>query len=66
MESLMSFEQYAAWARSRFPGFRQETETTEASVYADTQAPESDDSCPVTVRSNQYGVVVTPRPKRSV
>lgn len=62
----MSFEQYAAWAASRYPGYREE-ESEEATTSADTEAPTSDESCPVTVRSNRDGyVVVTPRIKRSV
>ena len=64
----MSFEQYAAWATSRYPGYHAQDEMspTEDAVYAATEAPASSDACPVTVRSNRHGVVVTPRPKRSV
>lgn len=62
----MSFEQYAAWATSRYPGFREATEVEENLAAAATVAPASSDACPVTVRSNRDGVVVTPRLKRSV
>lgn len=63
----LSFEQYAEWARSRYPGYREEDAITdtEAVVYAETETPESDEACPVTVRSNRNGVVVTPRIQRS-
>ena len=65
-ETSMSFEQYAAWAASRCPGYRDEG-SEEAVASAETQAPTSDDACPVTVRSSRDGyVVVTPRIKRSV
>lgn len=60
----VSFEQYAAWAASRFPGYR-EPEVEELAS-ATTVAPVSSEACPVTVKSNQDGyVVVTPRVKRS-
>lgn len=71
----MSFEQYVAWAASRYPGYREEESESDeffcvqrdACPAADTEAPTSDESCPVTVRSSRDGyVVVTPRIKRSV
>lgn len=64
----ISFEQYVAWAASRYPGYHAEEPLTEveASVYSATESPVSSDACPVTVKSNQNGyVVVTPRPQRS-
>lgn len=67
-DTTISFEQYAEWARSRYPSFHAEEELspTEEAVYATTEAPVSSDACPVTVKSNQNGfVVVTPRPQRS-
>ena len=63
--SNLSFEQYSAWAISRYPGYREGD--IEASTTAQTLPPDSEESCPVTVKSNQNGyVVVTPVPKRSV
>lgn len=67
-DTTMSFEQYAEWARSRYPGYREEQMSpTEETVYesANTEAPSSSDACPVTVKSNKNGVVVTPYAKRS-
>ena len=67
-DTTISFEQYAEWARIRYPGFRNDEELTqtEDAVYAPTEAPASSDACPVTVKSNQNGyVVVTPRPRGS-
>lgn len=69
-DTTISFEQYAEWARSRYPGYHAENELshTEEAVYAsaETEPPASSDACPVTVKSNQNGyVVVTPRIQRS-
>jgi hypothetical protein len=66
-DTVISFEQYADWARSRYPGHRpEELSPTEEVVYsAPTEPPTSSDSCPVTVKSNQNRVVVTPALKRS-
>jgi hypothetical protein len=66
----MSYEQYAAWCREQVPGYREtEAELTQAeeAVYAiaETEPPVSSDACPVTIRSNRNGAVVTPRPKGS-
>lgn len=70
IKSEMSFEQYAAWARSRYPGFRDGDEPlspAEDAVYstAETEPPVSYEACPVTVKSARRGVIVTPNPKRS-
>jgi hypothetical protein len=67
--TTMSFEQYAAWAISRYPGYRGEPDPiSEAGVTAaaPTEAPKSSDACPVTVRSSRDRVIVTPHIKRSV
>lgn len=67
-DTVISFEQYAEWARSRYPAFQEEPLTvTEEAVYADaaTEPPTSSDTCPVTVKSNKNGVVLTPRIQRS-
>lgn len=63
----VSFEQYAMWARSRYPEFQSDNVTAhEAAVYSATEAPSSSEACPVTVRSTRDGfAVVTPRPKGS-
>jgi hypothetical protein len=67
-DTVISFEQYAEWARSRYPGYHpgDELSPTEEVVYsAPTEPPVSSDACPVTVKSNQNRVIVTPAVKRS-
>jgi hypothetical protein len=70
VKTNITFEEYAHWAASRYPGYlREETMTpTEAAVYAPTipPAPDSSEACPVTVKSATHGtVIVTPVPKGS-
>lgn len=62
----VSFEQYAMWARCRYPEFQSDNMTpVEDAVYSATEAPVSAEACPVTVRSTRDGAVVTPRPRGS-
>ncbi len=64
--SELSFEQYSAWAISRYPGYREDDASDVVSGEAITMAPESSEACPVTVRSERHGqVIVTPKPKGS-
>ncbi len=64
--SAWSYEAYATWARTRYPEFASDNLTPqEDAVYSATEAPVSDEPCPVTVRSTRNGAVVTPRPKGS-
>ncbi len=61
--SNLSFEEYAAWCASRVPPI---SSGAPPESYTNTIPAESDESCPVTVRSTRYDcVVVTPRPKGS-
>ncbi len=57
--SNLTFEEYAAWARSRYPQYSEEAEA--AISTARTVAPVTDEACPVTLRSSRSGVVLTPR-----
>ncbi len=62
MASNLSFEEYAAWCRSRVPPF----DPGEGPVStADTVLSMGDEECPVTVRSQRDRAIVTPRPKGS-
>ena len=62
MQSNLSFEEYAAWCRSRVPPFDpgHGPESTANTVLA-----ANDDECPVTIRSRGDHAVVTPRPRGS-
>ncbi len=61
--SNLTFEEYAMWARSRYPQYAQEAEEAAVST-ARTVAPVADEVCPVTLRSSRSGVVLTPRRSR--
>ncbi len=63
MVSDLSYEEYAMWARSRFPGLSDRSEEPLAS--RPTMLADCMDPCPVTVRSFHDQAVVTPRPKGS-
>lgn len=59
MQSLLSFEEYSAWCMSRKPPF--DPGHCPVSL-ATTVPPDSNDSCPVTVRSaNSDHMVITPQ-----
>ena len=61
-QSLLSFEEYSTWCMSSKPAF---DPGNYPMSLADTVAPDSNETCPVTVRSEPDSVVVTPRPQRS-
>lgn len=63
--SNLSFEEYAKWCRSRVPPF-DPGNGPDSSADTVLAGPNSEEACPVTVRSvyNDH-VVVTPRPQGS-
>ena len=61
-EMGLSFEDYAAWCKSRVPAFDPGQGPSSAGR---TLLPADDDDCPVTVRSRGQ-VMVVPKSKRSV
>ena len=62
LSSNLSFEEYSAWCRSRFP----EIDPGPApDSYANTIPASTEEPCPVTVRSARGCVLVTPNSQRS-
>ncbi len=58
MQSNISYSEYKSWCLSRLPGFCPTDgppSSSSRTIYQD-----SDESCPVTVRSLESGIVIVP------